>query len=254
MVASATSMPMHVINYKPASGAFCHDYGQYGYPGESNLYLCRDGYVVAYNCDTKQPDYVIYRLTAKSVSSKMTRNDSFEADLSIPKNCRSELSDYSKSGYDRGHLAPYAAMDFSQQSAEQSFLLSNMSPQKAGLNRQGWAELEKYVRFWAKSKGEIYVYTGVIYKKMKPQKFIGKNKVAVPDYFYKIIYAPKQQETIAFVMPNASVSKKDVAKYRVSIVNIEQRTGLKFLTSLRDSEREKLISKVSKMWRTTYKH
>ncbi|MBK2124833.1 DNA/RNA non-specific endonuclease [Fangia hongkongensis] len=242
-------MPINTINYKPTAGEFCHDYGKYGYPGKSDYYLCRDGYVVAYNCTTKQPNYSLYRLTANSVSTKLKRKDDFEPDLSLPKQCRSELSDWRKSGYDRGHLAPYASMDFSRESANQSFLLSNMSPQKAGLNRQGWSKLESFVRFWAKSKGELYVYTGVIFKGKKP-KTIGKSKVAVPSAYYKVIYAPKQNEVIAFIMPNKAVKKSysAVNNSRVSVKEVEQRTGFTFFNNLTNEQK----SKVSKMWRTSY--
>lgn len=240
-----TTLPL-VTNY-------CHDFLKYGNPAHANLYLCRLGYVVGYNFETKQPRWVAYKLTSKSVNNKIKRHDDFQPDPAVPAKYRAQLSDYRKSGYDRGHLAPYAAMDFSKESAEQSFYLSNMSPQKAGLNRQGWAELEKDVRFWAGYKKEIYVYTGPIFKNSKSHKSIGKNKISVPEYFFKIIYAPTTNEAIAFVMPNARVNKKDVAKYRVSIANIEQRTGLQFLTDLPKEQREKLVNNVSKMWRTSYK-
>ena len=236
-----------------SSEAVCQDFMRYAEINKAGRYLCRDGYVVSYNDKTKQPNWVAYRLTAKSISAHIKRDDQFEADTSIPKAYRAELSDYRNSGYDRGHLAPYAAMEFSANSAKQSFLLSNMSPQKAGLNRHGWAKLESYVRFWAKAKGELYVYTGVIYKNKTPLTFIGKGKVAVPDYFYKVIYAPKQKESIAFVMPNTKVDKKDVVKYRVSIKDIQERTGFNFFVQLTEKERTQLIDKVSPMWRTTYK-
>jgi endonuclease G, mitochondrial len=237
------------INYKPSNGGFCHDFGKYGYNGDSDYYLCRQGYVVAYNCKTKQANYVISLLTGSSVSYHRKRKDKFMPDKSLPKRCRSELSDYRKSGYDRGHLAPYASMDFSRISAKQSFLLSNMSPQKAGLNRKGWAKLEGYVRFWAKSKGKVFVYTGVIFKKNN-KKTIGKNKVAVPNAFYKIIYAPNTNEAIAFLMPNKNIpnTKSAVIQSRVSINKIESLTGLKFFNNL--SAKQK--NKVSKMWRTRY--
>ncbi|BCD92262.1 hypothetical protein fh0823_24010 [Francisella halioticida] len=244
--ASAYSMPINTIKNKPEAGSFCHDYGKYGYPGTSDYYLCRDGYAVAYNCTTKQPNYVVYELTSSSVSRRVKRHDDFEADTSIPSSCRSNLSDYKKSGYDRGHLAPYASMDFTKHSAEQSFLLSNMSPQKAGLNRQGWAKLESYVRYWSKMKGQLYVYTGPIFKG-KTNKTIGKDKVAVPVAFYKVLYAPKQNQTIAFVMPNKKVKKsyKAISDSRVSIAEVEKRTGLKFFSNLSKYQ----INKVSKMWK-----
>ena len=231
----------------------CQDFMRYAENKKTDRYLCRDGYVVSYNDQTKQPNWVAYRLTAKSVAHKSKREAQFASDLSIPKPYRAELSDYRNSGYDRGHLAPCASMSCSTRSAAQSFLLSNISPQKTRLNCHGWAQLERYVRFWTKAKGELYVTTGVIYKNKKPRTFIGKNKVAVPDYFYKIIYAPKQKEAIAFAMPNTKVDKKDVANYRVSISEIEQRTGFGFFTQLPEPARSQFVNKVSPMWKTAYK-
>ena len=236
------------------AGKFCQGFSKYGVPDAkhpSDIYLCRDGYMVGYNMHTKDPNWVEYRLTGTSVSGHIKRHNDFAPDMTIPTRYRAELSDYRRSGYDRGHLAPYAAMDFNKESAKQSFLLSNMAPQKPGLNRQGWARLERDVRIWAKSFGEVYVVTGVIYKNHKPHKFIGRDHVAVPDYFYKIIYAPKQHKSIAFVMPNTRIAKSKVANYRDSIADIEKRTGDIFLTKISEHERSQLINHVSKMWPTS---
>ena len=224
---------------------------KYGLPGSANEYLCRDAYAVGYSYQYKQPLWVAYKLTGESVSKHFKRHNKFAPDKQIPISYRAQLSDYNHSGYDRGHLAPYAAIDISKNSAKQSFLLSNMSPQAISLNRQGWAQLEKYVRFWAKSKGKIWVFTGPIFKGKKP-KTIGKDKITVPSAFYKVIYAPEQNEAIAFAMPNKAVKRKQVEKYIVPISQIEQRTGLKFLTSLPLDQRDKLINTQSKMWRTKY--
>ncbi|MBK2126087.1 DNA/RNA non-specific endonuclease [Fangia hongkongensis] len=237
----------------PVSKSYCHGFLLYGNPkGQINQYLCREGYLVGYNYTTKQPTWVAYHLSANSVSHTIKRHDVFQPDLEVPKTYRAELSDYRKSGYDRGHLAPYAAMDFDKTSAKQSFYLSNMSPQKPQLNRKGWAELEKDVRFWARMYQEVYVYTGPIFKNSKSHKSIGKNKIYVPEYFFKIIYAPKQHKDIAFIMPNANVSKKNVANYRVSVKEIEQRTGLHFFNNLPESQSAALKTTVSPMWRVSY--
>ena len=241
--------PMKTLPYQESEGSFCHVNGEYGYPSIDNaLYLCSEAYAVAYNCDTKQADYVFYKTDAKSLIS-MKRKDNFKADDDLPERCQSELSDYSRSGYDRGHLVPYADIDFSQQSSDQSFLLSNISPQKASLNRQGWVELEKYVRFWTKSKTELYIYAGPVYKNAKSHKTIGGNRVAIPEYYFKAIYAPKQNQVISFIMPNDKVSRKDVARYRVSLNDIKQRTGLDLFPGLSEDQK----SKVSNMWKTYYK-
>ncbi|API87788.1 DNA/RNA non-specific endonuclease [Francisella uliginis] len=242
----------------PAVTNYCHDFLIYGNPsfdvtsglGQTNLYLCRDGYVVGYNYKTKEASWVAFKLTKAKVANKLKRNDRFKEDDDVPFVYRATLDDYSHSGYDRGHLASYASMDFSKKSAEESFLLSNMSPQKAGLNRQGWERLERDERIWANMYDSIYVYTGPIYKKQKIHKTIGDNKIAVPDYFFKIIYVPSKNKAIAFVMPNARVDKTKIANYRVSIKDIEQRTGLHFLDNIPD--RSMVVDNVSSMWRTSY--
>ncbi|WP_372357305.1 DNA/RNA non-specific endonuclease [Francisella orientalis] len=242
----------------PAVTDYCHGFLAYGNPsydvteglGQSNLYLCRDGYVVGYNYQTKEASWVAFKLTKSKVANKLKRDDKFKEDSDIPFVYRATLDDYSRSGYDRGHLASYASMDFSKKSADESFLLSNMSPQKPGLNRQGWERLETDERIWANMYDSIYVYTGPIYKKQKIYKTIGDNKIAVPDYFFKIIYVPSKNQAIAFVMPNARVEKTKIANYRVSIKDIEQRTGLHFLTNIQD--RDSVINNVSSMRRTSY--
>lgn len=242
----------------PATTKYCHDFLIYGNPsfdvteglGQTNLYLCRDGYVVGYNYQTKEASWVAFKLTKSKVANKLKRDDKFKEDSDVPFVYRATLADYSHSGYDRGHLASYASMDFSQKSADESFLLSNMSPQKAGLNRQGWERLETDERIWANMYDSIYVYTGPIYKKQTIHKTIGDNKIAVPDYFFKIIYVPSKNKAIAFVMPNARVDKTKIANYRVSIKDIEQRTGLHFLNNI--SDRSMVVDNVSPMWRTAY--
>ncbi|GAB4224812.1 MAG: DNA/RNA non-specific endonuclease [Francisella sp.] len=237
---------------------YCHGFLAYGNPsygitdglGQANIYLCRDGYVVGYNYKTKEASWVAFRLTKAKVANHFKRENKFKEDYDIPFVYRATLNDYANSGYDRGHLASYASMDFSKKSAEQSFLLSNIAPQKAGLNQQGWERLETYERIWANMYDSIYVFTGPIYKKQKIHKTIGDNKIAVPDYFFKIIYIPSKNKAIAFVMPNKQVNKNKVANYRVSIKDIEQRTGLHFLTNI--PNRDDIIDNVSPMWRTSY--
>lgn len=247
----------------PITKIECHNFLQYGNPSINSFnglskvdqYLCRDGYIVGYSYTTKQPVWVAYQLTGKSVDHKIKRNDNFRPDPAISAEHQSQLADYRKSGYDRGHLAPYAAMDFDKKSASQSFLMSNMSPQKGGLNRQGWAQLEKDVRLWANMYKSIWVYTGPVFKKGKIHKTIGKNKIAVPDYFFKVIYAPDKiqgDKIIAFIMPNARVNKKDIAKYRVSLKEVQERTGLKLLEKLPESERNQMVNTISNMWPTHF--
>ena len=95
-------------------------------------------------------------------------------------------SDYTKSGYDRGHLCPAADMDFNPVAMEESFFMSNISPQAPEFNRGIWKDLETEVRNWAKKEKKIYVVTGPVFRDNKGT--IGEDKVTVPGYFFKISF------------------------------------------------------------------
>lgn len=57
---------------------------------------------------------------------------------------RADNSDYKKSGYDRGHLAAAGNHKMSQNHVQQTFYLSNISPQVGvGFNRDSWNRLER---------------------------------------------------------------------------------------------------------------
>ena len=86
--------------------------GGYGIPGPEDQLLCREGYAVGYDYDRKVPSWVAYRLTPESVNKRFERSNKFKEDPEIPNQYRSTLSDYKGSGYDRGHMAASATVDF----------------------------------------------------------------------------------------------------------------------------------------------
>jgi len=121
-------------------------------------------------------------------------------------------------------------MRWDQQAMAESFFLSNMVPQTGiGMNRGIWKDLEEKIRRWAISRGEVFIYTGPIYTRSPPDS-IGRNKVAVPTHLYKIIYDPVRLEAIAFIMPNTNLQSADMPRYIVTIREVEQKTGLNFLS------------------------
>jgi endonuclease G len=149
--------------------------------------------------------------------------------------------DYAGSGYDRGHLAPAADMGWSASTMIESFYYSNMSPQQPGFNRGIWEKLEELVRIWAIENKAVYVVTGPVLS--KGLQTIGYNKIAVPNYYYKVIldYQKPNIKGIGFILPNES-SKSLLQNYAVSIDSVEKVTGLDFFYLLKDQE-ENLIEK-----------
>ena len=146
-------------------------------------------------------------------------------------------------------MAPSADFGWSAVAMDESFLLSNMVPQDPKNNQQIWANLEAHVRDWAILRGEIFIYTGAIYDNDMAEKTIGENKVGVPDSLYKVVYDPKANEAIAFILPNEAIPTKDLPKYIVSVRYIEYVTGLNFLSALPRKEQNRIEKKISDMWK-----
>ncbi len=218
-----------------ATQDFCPQHTRYGLPSTGPTLLCRTGYALSHNSRRKVPDWVAYHVSRQKLSyGKVPRSNDFRADTDLPPGRRAELSDYRGSGYDRGHMAPAAVMKWSRQAMSESFLLSNIAPQVGpGFNRGIWRILEKRVRQWAWQRGDLYVITGPAYLGGRP-KTLGKNSVAVPSHYYKIIFDPVRVEAIAFLLPNRRLPSSSLPQFLTSIDKIEQVTGLDFLNKLDD--------------------
>lgn len=206
-------------------------------------------YTLCYNEKTEQADWIAYRLTKVNLeNAKFKRRDNFKQDPDV-KTKSATPEDYKGSGYDRGHLAPAADFVWTKEGMSESFFMSNMSPQNPGFNRGIWKKLEERVRDWAKSNEEIYVVTGPIFKG-KSEK-IGKNKVAVPDQYYKVILelTGKEVKGIGFILDNKK-SSEPLKTYALSIDQVEEVTGLDFFPSIPDALENKIESTSNySLWR-----
>lgn len=204
--------------------------------GDDEL-LYHTAYAFVYSEKHEQSKWVAYRLTKARVESSAERSNEFRPDGLVVTGT-ADNADYYKSGYDKGHLAPAADMGWSQTTMKESFYFSNMSPQLPSFNRGVWKRLETKVRKWASEYEGIYVVTGPILTDSLPT--IGGNKVAVPQYFYKIIYDYTLPEikAIAFIIPNRK-SSADLRTFAVTIDEVEKATGINFFPSLsQEHERE----------------
>ncbi len=192
------------------------------------------GFTLAYNEATEQPAWVAYVLTDSMVLfGKASRKDHFKEDPAIITGS-AELDDYKKSGYTRGHLAPAADMKWSNEAMEESFYLSNMSPQLQNFNGGIWKILEEKVRDWAISEEILMVVTGPVFKNTSTT--IGENEVGVPNYFYKVVLdvSPPEYKAIGFIMKHQK-GKKELYEYAVSLDEVESFTGIDFFMALPDS-------------------
>jgi len=215
-----------------------------GVPGQANTIVDRTGYALGYSEYHEQASWVVYRLTAEEVKTKaVKRDDSFKEDPAIPTGSAT-LADYRGSGYDRGHLAPAADMGYSIQTMEESFYMSNMSPQSPDFNRGVWKLLEEQVRSFAVAEGDIYVVTGPVLPKTKTLT-IGANKVTVPRAYYKVIYdRTPPEKMLGFVLPNEG-SNRPLKDFAVTVDKVEEITGLDFFSELPPEKQAQLEGSIT---------
>ena len=212
-------------------------------------------YSLSYNEKYEEAEWVSYILTKESLRvPNVERAKKFKNDLKIE--TRSAIYyDYSGSGYSRGHLAPAGDMAFNEEAMEESFYMSNISPQKREFNNGIWKELEQNIRNWAWKNNKLFIVTGPVLNN-SINEYIGKNKVAVPKYFYKVIMDidDPERKAIGWVIPN-EVSTKPLSEYAKTVDQVEELTGIDFFKDLlTDTEEEKLESNINiKKWKVSEK-
>ncbi|WP_285820425.1 DNA/RNA non-specific endonuclease [Bacteroides acidifaciens] len=196
------------------------------------------GYTVSYNKELKLPNWVSYELTREETKGKEKRNNRFIADPLV-KGIIATNADYARSGYDKGHMAPAADMKWSPQAMKESFYFSNMCPQHPQLNRRGWKNLEEKIRDWAIADSAIIIICGPIITKQP--KTIGKNKVAVPKQYFKVILSPfvRPMRAIGFLFNNRQ-ALEPLSTYAVTVDSIERLTNMDFFASLPDEIENKI--------------
>ena len=201
---------------------------------DSDIIIKHAGFTLNYAETYEQAGWVAYELTAKETYGKYKRSDKFMSDPAI-KTKSADHIDYAGSGYDRGHLAPAADMGWSLTTMQESFYYSNMSPQNKSFNRGIWKNLENQVRVWAREYDAVYIVTGPVLTPGLP--VIGPNKVAVPDYYYKVIldYTLPEKKAIGFILANQP-SRNSLTEYAVSVDSVEAITGINFFHHLSDKE------------------
>lgn len=203
-------------------------------PASVHRVLRNDGFLVGWSDVRVNPLWVSYYLHAVEDPRAGSRPD-FQRDWRTLWPIAADS--YFGSGYDRGHLAPnYAIAAVHGRSAQQdTFLMSNISPQRPDLNRRLWQRLEEVViDHFVPRFGTVQVITGPVF----PERFLDNvlkrvGLVEIPEAFYKIIVVPaKEPLALAFLMPQEVTGNEPLDRYAVSIDEIEARTGLNFFPNL----------------------
>lgn len=201
-------------------------------------------FTLSYDEDHEQAEWVAYELTRERLNENWAaRPNTFRPDPDV----RTESAtprDYSGSGYDKGHLCPAADMAFNEKAIDETFFMSNMSPQEPAFNAGIWRELEELTRDWARKFNHLYVVTGPVLTNSQYTQ-IGFSKVSVPNAYYKVLLAPDQHRSIAFILPN-ELGDSPIMDYACSIDKVEKVTGLDFFPKILKGLDEELEASLDK--------
>jgi len=172
---------------------------------------------ICYDYSLKVAKSVAYILEGDLVNElNIQERPSFYQEESIDKPYRAKSSDYTHSGYDRGHLAPDAAFDWSQESLDATYSLANIIPQVPEVNRYMWVKVEAYARDKAIDFGEITVVNVVKYG--DNNLHIGEDNITVSIGYYKILFNTDESYEECFYYANdinANSEDDNLSKHKV---------------------------------------
>jgi len=182
--------------------------------------LCYTEFALLHSGLTRGPLWVAEHLNPRRArgARALNRVNNFHADPNLSIAERAELSDYARSGFDRGHMAPAGDMT-TPQGMDESFSLANMVPQNSDNNRNLWESIERAVRDYSE-RSEIYVVTGPIFQGENLQAL--KGRVLVPTHIAKAVFDPQRNAGAAYLTPN-----QEGDEYRViSLAELQQLSGV----------------------------
>ena len=202
---------------------------------------------LVYSEEHEQAKWVAHIIAPDIINGTITRTNDFRPDLLVATGSAVEKDyflkylqadstfKYDGFGYDRGHLAPSADFRWSEVALSESFLYSNMSPQKPEFNRKAWADLEGWLRYYVieNKNVQLYVVTGGVLTDSLAVIDRSINKVSIPKKFYKVAIDLENSRGIGFMMPNREIYRP-LEYFAVPIDSVEAITGIDFYYLLDD--------------------
>ena len=228
---------------------------RYGMPAADQILYNRH-YVLGYSYYFRQAKWALE--IVDTGSEDIERTDNFRPDYRIPEMFRADLADYKNSGYDRGHLVASANQNEGLLQNSETFLLSNMSPQRPKLNQHRWKQLEKAIRKLAAQKKiwETYVICGPVFYFDQPVESIGTKddngvSIPIPNAYFKSVLTENNRGKIdmwSFMIPNQD-DLDDLESYLVPTSRVEQFAGIHLWPKLSGRKITRERNSVQKMWK-----
>jgi len=214
---------------------------------KDNYLMKKPFFALSYNNSKGTPNWVSWHLTEAELGT--VKRFPFKPDDALPDGFKRIVTkDYTNSGFDRGHMCPHSDRNKTETMSKATFVMTNIIPQTAGVNRHAWEQLEIYCRNLVHDDGkELYIISGPAGGGGHGQNGLKNTlvgKITVPAPIWKIILVLDRAETddplrdatrldentriIAVNNPNIEDVGEDWAKFRTSVKEIEELTGLTF--------------------------
>jgi len=222
----------------------------------NNYLMAKPTYSLSYNRDKGTPNWVSWHLEPAWFGN-LTRIDTFRPDPAVPPDWyRVQATDYSGSGFDRGHMTPNADRDNENRIPinQETYLMSNMVPQAPDNNQGPWAAFENYLRSIVTSpqNNELYIVSGPLGvggsgSNGGTTNNLAGGHVTVPQYTWKVVLVipigdndlsrvTAATRTIAILMPNTQGIRNDPwENYLTTVDHVEELTGYNFFSNVPDA-------------------
>jgi endonuclease G len=210
---------------------------KYGLPAkfESGIVIKRSEFVYSFNRLTGFSNWVLHRLGKDDFGPVPRFSGVFFKDSLLPIDLpRPTNTDFENSGFDKGHAVRSEERTSTNEANRQTFVMSNVFPQRPELNRGPWLDCERWVEKMCKdSTYEFWIVVGPVYEKDKVEYLNKKTKMfPVPQWVFKVMLVKKPDgklEKIAVLMPNINgIRRLDWKSYVVPLQKVEDITGYKF--------------------------
>ncbi len=189
------------------------------------ILISRPEYVISWNRTTRTPNWVAWTVEPNNLGA-IKRSNSFAADPDLEGYLQKSGAhavtevEYSGSCFDRGHQSPSGDRTATTNENMATFLMSNMIPQTAFLNRVIWEHLEEHERSLVQNPNgggtKIQIIAGTLFPP-NPAAIGPNHDILVPNFNYKIIVPLSQgaqpnrndPQLIVVKMPNVTSKNTD---------------------------------------------
>lgn len=200
-----------------SSSIFALDATEYLNSDHCNQIIKNPYFQVCYDYDLMGAKAISYTLDGDKVNEvNINKRPSFHTEKSLDRAYRVSPKSYTRTGYDRGHMANDASFDWSIESLNSTYSMANIIPQEPRVNRYHWIKVERYARLVARKLGSVNVLNIIRYS--SNPKRISKQNIAIPEGFYKVLYNKEKDFERCFYYKNDASTYKKKEKLKKHII------------------------------------